>query len=308
MLSKLIDHAIFRVGVLASIFLVGCSTDGFTRVKTTDGYLSETKINLPKRESEDIGRIVFIRQEMQNKNIPTVFINDRVVGSLPVKRYSETLVCPGEQIIRIGTRADVVKKGQDQRYVIPAGSTQYLQVYETSGEEFGFRVLTEQEVRQIKGLTESHIINRHQPICNTPLKVIKSVNLGADALFKFDTTQMLPAGQAKVDKLIQDIHSLGAQVEKIRIIGHTDRLGAVPYNDRLSLGRAQAVAHYMKQNGLDNIQMETDGRGSREPVTHGCSDGFAKARLINCLQPDRRVSIDLMGTVEQIENKGIGSK
>ncbi len=308
MFTKIINRFILSGGVIASIFLVGCSTDGFTRVKTTDGYLNQTKIKLPDRMSEDIGRIVFIRSEMVNKNIPTVFINGRVVGSLPIKRYAETLVCPGEQTIHIGTRTDVIKIGQNQSFTVAPGTTQYLQVYELNGEDFGFRTLTEQEANQLsKGLTESQIINRHQPICNVPLKVLKQINLGADALFKFNSTRMIPAGQARVDKLIQDIQSMGAPVEKIRIIGHTDRLGTVAYNDRLSLGRAKSVADYMKQRGL-NIQMETEGRGSREQVTNGCDGLKSKAQLINCLQPDRRVSIELMGSLEQIENKGISSK
>ena len=308
MLTRVINKFILSSGVIASIFLVGCGTDGIARVSTKDGYLSETKIQLPKKESDEIGHIVFIRKEMANKNIPTVFINERVVGSLPIERYSETLVCPGVQTIRIGTRTDVVKKGQDQSFSVAPGAKYYIQVYELNNEDFGYRLVSEQEAAQLqKGPTQSHIINRHQPICNAPLKVLKSINLAADALFKFDSTQMLPAGQARVDKLIQDIQSMNAQIEKIRIVGHTDRLGSIPYNDRLSLGRSNSVANYMKQRGL-NMQIETQGNGSREPVTDGCFNVKSRLPLIACLQPDRRVSIDLMGSTEFTDNKGMSSK
>ena len=294
--------------LVTSLLMFGCSTSDFTRVKTTGGYLSETKVALPERISEDIGRIVFLRKEASSQHTPTVFINDRVIGSLPPERYSESLVCPGEQTIRIDTRTETNLHGADQLFSVPAGTTQYLQVYETNDTDFGVRVLSEDQVKELsKGLSQSHIINRHQPICNAPLKVIKNINLAADALFKFDSTQMIPSGQARVDKLIRDIQSMGAQVEQIRIIGHTDRLGAVAYNDRLSQERAKTVALYMKQHGL-NIPTVTEGRGSREPVTNGCKNQTNARKLIQCLQPDRRVSIDLMGTVEQIENKGISSK
>lgn len=304
-------HAIKRLIlsiVTISVFLSGCSATDFSRVKTTGGYLSETKIALPERISEDIGRIVFIRKEASNQHIPTIFINERVMGSLPPERYSESLVCPGEQAIRIGTRTGTNLRGAEQRLSVAAGATQYLQVYETNDSEFGMREVSEGQISELsKGLSQSHIINRHQPICNAPLKVLKHINLAADALFKFDSTQMIPAGQARVDKLIRDIQSMGAQVEQIRIIGHTDRLGAAIYNDRLSQERAKTVALYMKQHGL-NIQIVTEGRGSHEPVTNGCKNETNTRKLIQCLQPDRRVSIDLMGTVEQIENKGISSK
>ena len=308
MYTKIIKYAVLSSSIVASILSSGCSTTDFARVKTTGGYLSETKVALPERISEDIGRIVFIRKEASNQHIPTIFINERVMGSLPPERYTESLVCPGDQAIRIDTRTGTNLNGSEQRISVAAGTTQYLQVYETNDTDFGVREISEDQVKDLsKGLSQSHVINRHQPICNAPLKVIKNINLAADALFKFDSTQMIPAGQARVDKLIRDIQSMGAQVEQIRIIGHTDRLGAVAYNDRLSQERAKTVALYMKQHGL-NIPTVTEGRGSREPVTNGCKNQTNARKLIQCLQPDRRVSIDLMGTVEQIENKGISSK
>ena len=303
-----LKRAIQSSVLAASIFMFGCSNTDFVRVKTTGGYLSETKVALPERISEDIGRIVFLRKEATSKQIPTVFINERVIGSLPAERYSESLVCPGEQTIRIDSRVEHNQLGTEQTLTVPAGSTQYLQVYETNETDFGVRELSEEQVKELsQGLSQSHLINRHQPICNAPLKVIKQINLAADALFKFDSTQMIPAGQSRVDKLIRDIQSMGAQVQQIRIIGHTDRLGAVAYNDRLSQDRAKAVASYLKQHGL-NIQTLTSGRGSREPVTNGCKTQTNTRKLIQCLQPDRRVSIDLMGVVEKTENKGISSK
>lgn len=305
--TRLIRTLIASIGMIG-LLLSGCTTADFTRVKTTGGYLSETKVALPERISEDIGRVVFLRKEAGNQHIPTVFINDRVLGSLPPERYSESLVCPGEQTIRIDTRTETDQRGTEQRLTVPAGSTQYLQVYESNDTNFDVRELTEDQVKDLsKGLSQSHIINRHQPICNAPLKVLKHINLAADALFKFDSTQMIPSGQARVDKLIQDIQSMGAQVEQIRIIGYTDRLGTDTYNNKLSHDRAKTVAAYMKQHGL-NIPTVTDGRGKRDPVTNGCRNITNKAKLVQCLQPDRRVSIDLMGTIEQIENKGISSK
>ena len=306
MLIKNFNKAIF--GLMSAVALLSaCSTDSFTRVKTTDGYLSQTRIQLPERVSEDIGRVVFLRQEAQNKNIPTVFINDRVVGSLPPKRFSESLVCPGAQTIRVGTRGDVVLVGQDIQYTAKPGVTTYFQVYELDGEKFGVRELSEEEVNIVgKGLDQSHLINRHQPICNAPLKVLQQINLGADALFKFDTAQMLPAGQAKVQKLVNDIQTLGAQVQQIRVTGYTDYLGTEVYNNRLSLERAQTVSRYMKQLGLQ-IPVLVEGRGEQNPVV-SCKGKQATAQLIKCLQPNRRVTIELMGVVEKVENKGISSK
>jgi outer membrane protein OmpA-like peptidoglycan-associated protein len=301
------NYRSYLIGVLSILSLASCSAADFVRIKTTDGYLSQTRIQLPERVSEDIGRIVFLREKTQNKNIPSVFLNDRFVGSLPPKRFSESLVCPGEQAIRVGTRTDAVMVGENIPYTAKPGATSYFQVYEQDAEKFGIRELSEEEARQLaKGLDQSHIINRHQPICNAPLAVLKQINLGADALFKFDTAQMLSAGQASVNKLVNDIRALGAQVEQIRVTGYTDRLGADAYNNRLSLERARTVAKYMKKQGLDTTVVIA-GRGKQNPVL-SCKGDKASVQLIRCLQPNRRVTIELLGVVQKVENKSMSSK
>ena len=96
-------------------------------------------------------------------------------------------------------------------------------------------------------------------------------------------------------------------MEQIRVIGHTDRLGSDNYNDRLSLARANTVANYMKQQGLQ-VPVVVFGKGEREPITRNCRGDKATAQLIKCLQPDRRVNIELMGLVEKIEHKGVSSQ
>ena len=127
-------------------------------MKTTGGYLSETKVALPERLSEEIGRIVFIRKEASNQHIPTIFINERVMGSLPPERYTESLVCPGDQAIRIDTRTGTNLNGSEQRISVAAGTTQYLQVYETNDTYFGVREISEDQAKDLsKGLSQSHV-------------------------------------------------------------------------------------------------------------------------------------------------------
>jgi outer membrane protein OmpA-like peptidoglycan-associated protein len=53
---------------------------------------------------------------------------------------------------------------------------------------------------------------------------------------------------------------------EIVVIGHTDRVGAVEHNDRLSLQRAQSVGAALIAAGVAAAQIETAGRGEREPA------------------------------------------
>ena len=80
--------------------------------------------------------------------------------------------------------------------------------------------------------------------------------------------------------------------------GHTDRIGTVAYNDRLSMRRAQAVKAYLVSKGVPADRIYTEGKGKRNPVTTGCNQKNRKA-LIACLAPDRRVEVEVVGTPRQ---------
>ena len=50
------------------------------------------------------------------------------------------------------------------------------------------------------------------------------------------------------------------------MIGHTDRVGALLYNDTLSLRRAERVRKIFVERGLPTGAIHTAGRGEREPI------------------------------------------
>jgi OOP family OmpA-OmpF porin len=52
----------------------------------------------------------------------------------------------------------------------------------------------------------------------------------------------------------------------ITITGHTDASGSPDWNQALSLRRAEAVAAYLEERGIDAARMITEGAGSTAPV------------------------------------------
>lgn len=72
---------------------------------------------------------------------------------------------------------------------------------------------------------------------------------------------------------------------EITVIGHTDRVGSLQDNDRLSLQRAQAVRDLMVQAGVEPSTITISGRGEREPAV-ATDDGVSMAQ-------NRRVEINL---------------
>jgi OOP family OmpA-OmpF porin len=137
--------------------------------------------------------------------------------------------------------------------------------------------------------------------------VIEKVSLSTDVLFGFNKAELTPAGQQKLDELAQTAQ--GANVEKVALIGHADRIGSEEYNKELSEKRAQAVADYLASKGVDSSRLQVEGRGESQPVTGDQCQRLGKEsnknqKLIACLQPDRRVDAELLGSRESTASSG----
>lgn len=58
----------------------------------------------------------------------------------------------------------------------------------------------------------------------------------------------------------------------VMIEGHTDSVGSHPFNDRLSLLRANSVKQYLVNKGIDANRIKTVGYGERKPIADNTSD------------------------------------
>lgn len=124
----------------------------------------------------------------------------------------------------------------------------------------------------------------------------EKITVAADALFDFDKAVLRPEGKAKLDELVGKAQAI--KLEVILAVGHTDRLGSDSYNQKLSEKRAAAVKEYLVAKGIEANRVYTEGKGEKQPVTGGkCGKSEKKTKsLIDCLQPDRRVDIEVIGT------------
>jgi OmpA-OmpF porin, OOP family len=123
--------------------------------------------------------------------------------------------------------------------------------------------------------------------------VIEQISLSSDVLFEFDKAELRAEGQKKLDEISDRLK--GANVMQIAAIGHADRIGAENYNLQLSEKRAAAVKEYLAQKGVEQTKVRSEGRGESDPVTGDQCKGVKGAKLISCLQPDRRVDIEVRG-------------
>jgi OmpA-OmpF porin, OOP family len=121
------------------------------------------------------------------------------------------------------------------------------------------------------------------------------VTLDADTLFDFDKAVLRPAGKQALDEFLEKMKDINPEV--IIAVGFADRFGSSAYNQNLSERRATSVKTYIMSKGIDANRIHTEGKGKTQPVTKpdDCK-GAKSAKVIACLQPDRRVEIEVVGT------------
>jgi OOP family OmpA-OmpF porin len=116
-----------------------------------------------------------------------------------------------------------------------------------------------------------------------------SVRLDARVLFDFDSALLTDSGKVELDLLINDISAM-TLVQQIMVIGHTDSVGSMSYNQMLSERRAGSVRDYMATK-LAEMDIKAEGRGEAEPIAdNATAEGRAK---------NRRVEVIVDGSMEE---------
>jgi len=137
-------------------------------------------------------------------------------------------------------------------------------------------------------------------ICGAPLAqpaepAIEKIALDAAALFDFAGHELRREGRDALDAFITRLD--GATLGTIRVVGHADRLGSEARNQILSEDRAEATKAYLISRGIGPDRVHAAGLGAAFPATQpGACAGARSAKVIACLQPDRRVAVEVAGT------------
>lgn len=120
---------------------------------------------------------------------------------------------------------------------------------------------------------------------------LQQVTLDVDTYFEFDQATLKPAGEEKLNDLIQILGGYDELLE-VHITGHADRIGAENYNRELAYDRASTVMRHLVENSALNPDLLTVfSRGEDNPQV-SC-EGMRGQSLIDCLAPNRRVDIDI---------------
>ena len=108
---------------------------------------------------------------------------------------------------------------------------------------------SEAEVRQLFGTT---------------LESLPPAPWSFNLYFLPDSDELTPDSRAIVSALFSSIARRPSP--EVVVIGHTDRVGTVEYNDRLSLQRAERASRELIRAGIPAARIRVEGRGEREPL------------------------------------------
>jgi len=178
-------------------------------------------------------------------------------------------------------------------YTLLAGEQKFLVQYDLEANaipfvgQFGVRPLAVQPAGP--GVARSGEFDPKKP---------SIVTLVWSEAFDFNRVQLSPEVRAKIDSDVLPKLKDFADIRYIVVNGHSDILGSPTYNQELSEKRAEAVRAYLVSQGASAEKIEVFGFGKTLPVK-SCRDTKGRKAMIECLAPNRRVQIEVQGTLRQ---------
>ena len=132
------------------------------------------------------------------------------------------------------------------------------------------------------------------PKAAAPAPKPEKVTTASTVNFDFDRYVIRPDSRTKLDDLVGKLRNVTLEV--VIAVGHADRLGGDAYNMKLSVRRADSVKAYLVSKGIAASRVYTEGKGERQPVKE-CKGDKKTKELIACLEPNRRVDMEAVGSV-----------
>jgi OOP family OmpA-OmpF porin len=118
----------------------------------------------------------------------------------------------------------------------------------------------------------------------------------------FDKAVMTPDNKKDLDEFLAELRKgtkarEPVQISAVVVTGHTDRIGSLKYNMGLSERRAVVFKDYLVANGVDQKVIFWEGKAFKLPipVTKFCDNKMKRKQLIDCLAPNRRVTVEVVG-------------
>ena len=162
--------------------------------------------------------------------------------------------------LRIGIGSKEKKAASPVKEVYVETPAPPVQTEEKPTEEV---VVTVVEQKMIPEATKDTLTAEEEQLVQTPLQ-----------FSRVGDTVLSPSAQAEADKLAQLMQQY-SHIE-LQIEGHTCNLGGPVVNQRISIARANAVATYLENKGIDPSRLHIVAKGAAEPIVPNTSEANRK--------------------------------
>ena len=145
-----------------------------------------------------------------------------------------------------------------------------------------FQELTENEIEALKPTDEDNSMADLSDSRKEAIVVEDVYPLKVSIYFAFDSYVLSPEAQVKLKELF--LKYTDGHAVKVELTGHTDAIGSESYNRRLSVNRAISAEEFLKQAGLAQERVYTQGKGEAEPVaTNDTPEGRRQNRRVTIM-------------------------
>lgn len=184
-------------------------------------------------------------------------LNKRPIGRATVKVFSEQTT-------------EEIYAGESRPH------TGYVRMMLPSEERFGLTAYAKGYAMNSLQIETSEGQNEPVVVELMPLEHAESFTLN-NILFDLDLSTLKPSSYRELRLLLDWLNEKNSV--NIKIIGHTDNQGSHNYNVKLSKNRAESVAKWLIDNGIDPNRLSTQGLGDSRPIADNSTEaGRAKNR------------------------------
>ncbi len=267
-------------------------------------------------------RVLVYRQGPISPDEPVnIYLNGRYHASLLKGGYSEFCALAGpvafHAVLADASKMHTGRQGAGQSWTFQAGKTLFLKVQEPGRLA---EVPPAQAQRELSGTARQiHTVSRAPVVqdCQEPAPVLAQAPvsvlptppkpaapkppvprlyaLESDALFEFGKDELRASSYNAIEIMAQRLKRDFTEVERIRVVGHTDAIGKPKLNAKLSMERAKVVAQQLQERGLRPTKgFKVEGEGSTHLVKLKCGNSPTPENKL-CHAPNRRVEIIVTG-------------
>ncbi len=154
------------------------------------------------------------------------------------------------------------------------------EAYFASNREGGLSDIYTSKILTFENTKEPALLSVNKfKLTETEIQELLGMPISRNIYFEFGSAEVASSSIEMINFLASNLQT---KIQyHIELIGHTDKEGTEEFNQKLSENRAEEVAKYFNNHGIDSLRVFTKGVGEIQPIfTNGTDQEMAKNRRV----------------------------